>query len=184
MARRETRPRCADTVGTQPAVCDMELEYRVAWWERLQSCCDVFTRTPRLIRQHPRIPGRDDVTARMWIFPDVLQQLRHLVYVPAIRCYPVTPLRAINWSKLPFVVGPFVPNGYAVCFQVGDIRVTPEKPQQFVDDGAQMQFLGGNGGETLVQVETKLVAKQADRPGSSAVRFAAAISRMSCSRFR
>ena len=55
--------------------------------------------------------------------------------------------------------------------QVRNIRVAAQEPEQLVDDGAQMQFLGRNDRKTLAQIETHLIAEHAESPGTGPIIF-------------
>ena len=52
-----------------------------------------------------------------------------------------------------------------------NVGVAFEKPEQFVDDGFQMEFLGGEQGEAIVKVKAHLVSEYADGPRSGTVFF-------------
>src|SRR5690606_12828908 len=87
----------------------------------------------------------------------------------AIGAFPATPLLAIHRAKITVLVGPFVPDADLVVLQIGDVGVTGEEPQQFVDDRAQMQLLGGDQREAVVEVEAHLPAEHRARAGADAV---------------
>ena len=95
--------------------------------------------------------------------------------MPAIRRRPAAPLIAIHRAQLAIGVGPFVPDRHAVGFQVGDIGVAGQKPQQLVDDGFKVNFFGGDQRKTLRQVKAHLVAKDRARAGAGAVGFDVAV---------
>lgn len=66
-------------------------------------------------------------------------------------------------------IGPLVPNRHPVVVQVLDVGVAVQEPKQFVDDRAQVEFLGRQARKTGLQVEPHLMAEYADRSGSGAV---------------
>lgn len=76
---------------------------------------------------------------------------------------------AIDRPQVAVLVRPFVPDGNLVVLKVADVGVALQEPQQLMDDGAQMQFLGGQTGKALGQVEPHLVAENRDRPGPGPV---------------
>ena len=76
---------------------------------------------------------------------------------------------AIDRSQVAVVVCPCVPYVHVVPVQVADVRVASQEPEQLVDDGAQVEFLGRQTGEARGEVETHLVAEHAFRAGSRAV---------------
>ena len=82
---------------------------------------------------------------------------------------------AINRAEIAVFIRPFIPDGDAVFVQVLDIGVTLQEPEQFMDDRAQVQLLGGDGGKSGGQIVASLVAKDAERAGAGAVFFAHAV---------
>src|SRR6185369_13985334 len=81
----------------------------------------------------------------------------------------------VDRPEIAVLVGPFVPDADAVLLQVGDVGVALQEPQQFVDDGLEMQLLGGNHREAPAQVETHLPAENGARAGAGAVGFVMAV---------
>jgi hypothetical protein len=84
-------------------------------------------------------------------------------------------LSAINWAQFAFLVRPFVPYRNIVFLQISDIGIALEKPQELVDDGFQVQFLGSHHGKPVCQIEPHLMAEDAIGTGSRAVVFPDAI---------
>ena len=84
---------------------------------------------------------------------------------------PTSPLVAIYRPQIATWVGPFVPDAHPVFAEIFDVGIALKKPEQFVNDGFEMDFLGGNQGESLRQIEAHLVAKDADRAGAGPVVF-------------
>ena len=77
----------------------------------------------------------------------------------------------IYGAQVSVLVGPFVPDMDVVVKQVLDVRIALEEPQQFVDDSFQVEFLGGEQGESLLQVIARLRTEDAQRAGTGAVTF-------------
>ena len=95
-------------LAAQPAVCNIELEERVAGRERhVIERCDV--------------PRRDDVTARIRVGAQIGHHLGDLVDVLAVWSWPRTPLHAVDRPEFAVLVGPFVPDPDAVLLEVGDV---------------------------------------------------------------
>ena len=78
---------------------------------------------------------------------------------------------AIDGAQLAVFVGPLVPDAHAMLLQVFYVGVALEEPEQFVDDRLQVQFLGGQQRETVLQVVARLRAEDADGACSGAVAF-------------
>src|SRR5690606_32632704 len=62
-----------------------------------------------------------------------------------------------------------------VFAQVGDAGLAAQEPQQLVDDRAQVQLLGGDQREAVVQVEAHLPAEHAPRAGAGPVGLFSAV---------
>ena len=116
------------------------------------------------------IPGRDDVPARVGIFFDLRDDGVNLVDGAAVGRAPVAPLRAINAAEAAgFLVRPFVPNRHLVVVQIFYVRVAAQKPEQFVNDGAQVQLFGGEHGKIVAQIKPRLRAEHGISAGAGAV---------------
>ena len=72
-------------------------------------------------------------------------------------------------AEVTIFIGPLIPDAHTIVLQVFHIGVASEEPQEFMDDRLEMQLLGSEAGETLLKVETHLVAKHADGAGAGAV---------------
>ena len=140
------------------SVVGVELEHCVA--RRQRHLIDVR----RIPRAHDEPPG-------IRIALELLDQIGDLVNDTAVGSLPRPPLLAINRPEVAVFVRPFVPNGDLVVVQVLDVRVAAQEPQQLVDDGTQMQLLGGQQGKALLQVKPHLVAEYAVCARARAVGF-------------
>ena len=92
-----------------------------------------------------------------------------LVDCPAFRCRPCPPLAAIDRSQLAFGIFPLVPDRHAVFFQIPRIGFPPQKPQQLMNDRAQMEFLGRHARESLAQIIPRLSAENRNRASACPV---------------
>src|ERR1044071_2396514 len=117
------------------------------------------------------VPGADDVPAAVGIFPDPIDDPVDLVDGAAVRGAPVAPLRAVDAAQVTVLVGPLVPDADPVFVEVFDIRVAAEEPQQFVNDGFDVELLGGEQGKTFGQREARLGAESRQGTGAGAVGF-------------
>ena len=84
---------------------------------------------------------------------------------------PRTPLVTVDGTQIAVLVGPFVPDADLVVVQILDIGVAAEEPQQFVDDTLQMEFLGGQQGESVIEVVARLGSEDADGTSACTVAF-------------
>jgi hypothetical protein len=58
-----------------------------------------------------------------------------------------------------------------MVLKVFHIRVTGDEPKQFIYDGLQVKFLGGEKRESLTQVISRLVAEHTLGAGTGSVAF-------------
>ena len=116
-------------------------------------------RRQRHLVEFGHIPRRHDDATRIRVVFEVVQHSCNLVDVAAIRGRPATPLFAVHRPQVTVFIGPFVPDAHAIFLQITDIGVALQKPQQLVNDRAQMAFFGGDQREALGKVEAHLVAE-------------------------
>src|SRR6185503_7169588 len=121
-----------------------------------------------------RVPGRNDMAARIRPGGDVPDEVLDLVDFPPIGRAPVAPLVAVDRAELALVVGPFVPDGDAVLLQPAHVGVAAQEPEQLVGDRLEVQLLGGEQREAFAQVEAQLPAEERQRAGAGAVGLARA----------
>ena len=134
-----------------------------------------MTRRQRHLVDVGRIPRAHDQPPRIRIAPDHVDDIGDLVDASPIRRRPGAPLRSIDRAEIAVGVGPFVPDRNAVVFEIFDVGVAFEEPQQFVDDRFQRQLLGGQHRKAGRQIEAHLVAEDRQRPGAGAVGFLHAV---------
>ena len=65
-------------------------------------------------------------------------------------------MSTIDRSQIAFLIGPLIPDTHSVLLEVGRVRLTLEKPQQLVNDRAQVELLRGQQGKTPGEVEAQL----------------------------
>ena len=115
-----------------------------------------------------RVPGRDDQAPAYRCGGigldrfDARDQVGDLVDVPAVGGLPRTPLLAVDRPQFPIGVGPFVPDRDSVFLQVGDIRRTPQEPDQLVNDRIERQPLGRDERESQAQIKPNLSTENAE----------------------
>jgi hypothetical protein len=67
------------------------------------------------------------------------------------------------------LIRPFIPNRYAVIFEILNVGVAPQKPEQFVDDRFDVQLLRREQWEVFPQIETRLCTKDRQCAGAGAI---------------
>ena len=149
-------------LAAELAVRDVELEHRVAGHQRH-------------VGQIGDVPGADDQPPRIRVALDLVDDPADLVDLAAVGGRPASPLFAVDRAEFAVFVGPLVPDPDLVLFQIGDVGLALEEPQQLMDDRAQVQLLGGDQRETRVQIEAQLPAEHAARAGAGAIRFLRAV---------
>lgn len=117
------------------------------------------------------IPGADDVAAAVGILFEILDDAGDLIDGASLRGAPIAPLRAVDRPEVAVRIGPLVPDRDAVFLEVADVGVTLEEPEQLVNNGAEVQLLGGEQGKSLGQVEAFLRAENGERSRAGSVFF-------------
>ena len=93
-------------------------------------------------------------TAGVRILFDGIDSIRDLVYDFAVFGFPATPLFTVYRTEIAVFVGPFIPDPYTIVFQVFNIRITLQEPEQFVNNGFQVQLLGSYQWKAFLQIKT------------------------------
>ena len=115
------------------------------------------------------IPGADHEASAGGVVLDLFDDLFDLVDAAAFGRFPVGPLGAVDAAEVAVFVGPFIPDADFVFVEVSGVGVAFEKPEQLVDNGAQVQFLGRQAGEAFAQVEARLGSEDGIGAGAGAV---------------
>ncbi len=136
--------------------CHVELEERMAGHER------------HLV-ELGHVPCAHDDAAAVGVVFERVNDLLDLVNVASIGGGPAAPLNAVHGTKVAVFAGPFVPNGDVAFFEPVVVAGTCEKPQQLLNDGAQVNLFGGHQWEPFMEVKPHLVAKHALGARASAV---------------
>ena len=85
-----------------------------------------------------RIPCADHVAAAVGIIFERMDDCFDLIGAAAVAGTPIGPLSTVNATEVTVFVGPVVPDVDFVILQVFDIGVAFEKPEQLMNDGAQV----------------------------------------------
>ena len=78
---------------------------------------------------------------------------------------------AVDRSEIAVFIRPFIPDRHTMVLKILYIRISCNKPQQFIDDGLEMNFLGCQERKTFAQVITHLITEHTLGAGSGAVTF-------------
>ncbi len=146
----------------EPPVGHVELEQQV-------------TRREAHARDLGDVPGADDHAARVRIAAERINHRLHLVEALPVGRGPRAPLRAVHGAELALLVRPLVPDGDAVLAQIADVRVAAQEPEQLVHDRTQVHLLRRHHREAGGQIETHLVAEDAQRARPRPVALAHAL---------
>ena len=98
-----------------------------------------------------------------------------LIDAAPVRRRPRAPLIAVDGPEIAVAVRPFVPDADPVVLQVLDVGVPLQEPQELVNDGFEVQLLGGEHGKTSAKIEVRLIAEHAERSGARAVALGVAV---------
>ena len=101
--------------------------------------------------------------------PDHLAMSRPLVRpsrVDHLDCF--TELRQVT-DEVAVGVGPVVPDRDAVVFQIFNVGLAPQEPEQFMHDRPEGKPLGGQHRKARCEIEAHLMAEDRQRAGARAV---------------
>jgi hypothetical protein len=96
------------------------------------------------------VPCANEVTARVRVVFQAVDKVGNLVDVTAFRDRPRPPLVTVDWAQIAIFVSPFIPNSHLVVVEILDIGIAGEKPEELVDDRAQMELFCGKAREAVV----------------------------------
>ena len=108
---------------------------------------------------------------RIRVVLEAAHQLGDLVHDAAVGGFPAPPLFTVDRPEVAVLVSPFVPDADAVFLQVSDVGVALQEPQQFMNDGFQMQLFGRHHRKAAREVEAHLPAENGAGAGAGAVGF-------------
>ena len=121
------------------------------------------------------VPGADDHASGVGVVFDLIDNLGNLVNVFAASGRPGAPLNAVDRAEVAIRGCPFVPDGDAAFLEPAGVGVAIEEPQEFIDDGFEVNFFGGDEWETFLQVKAHLVTEDAACACACAVCFCDAV---------
>ena len=102
-----------------------------------------------------------------WFINVVLHLDKHLTELidgPAIGGLPGPPLRSVDRPEISLGVGPLIPDGDTVLLEISRVGVTPDEPQQLMDDRLQMHFLVVNSGKPAARSKRSCAPKMLSVP--------------------
>ena len=67
----------------------------------------------------------------------------------------------VNRAQIPIGGSPFVPNGNTVLFKPFNVRLAPQKPEQFNNNRAQVELFRGQARKAIGQIKAHLVSENA-----------------------
>ncbi len=117
------------------------------------------------------VPCAHNDAAAVGVAFERVDDLLNLVNMTAIGSGPAAPLHAVNGAKVTVFAGPFVPDRHVAFFQPVVVARACQEPQQLLNDGPQVNLLGGHQRESFVQIKAHLVAKHALGARACAVGF-------------
>ena len=118
-----------------------------------------------------RIPCRHNEPAGIRIAPDHFYHIGELVDAPPVRGRPTAPLVSVHRAEVSVFVSPFVPDAHSVVLEIFYVGVPGYEPQEFIDDGLEMHFLGGKERKSVREIESHLIPEDTLRPDARPVLF-------------
>src|SRR5262249_34907754 len=113
----------------------------------------------RHFRQFCYVPCTDDEPPAIGAGFYLFNKVAYLVNGFSISAFPTAPLFAVDRSQFALFVGPFVPDRYAVVFEVLDIGLPFQEPKQFINDAFEVELFGGYQWKSFLEVKPHLVAE-------------------------
>jgi hypothetical protein len=145
-------------LAAEATVGHIELEENMAWREVH-------------LREFAHIPRRNKEPAGVGVVLYLVDEVGDLVDVRAVGAAPRAPLVTVDGSQLTIFTSPLVPDAYFVVVEILNVSIASEEPKQFVYDRTEMEFLGGEEREAVIEMETHLIAKSTQRTGARPVVF-------------
>ena len=133
------------------------------------ACPDVILWGHFFARQEGDVPCADDVAAAVGIGADGLDNASDLIDNLSVGTFPCAPLGAVYGAQIAVFGRPFVPDGDLVFVQVLNVRAALQEPEQFMDDGTDVQALGRQKRQAVFQVVPHHAAENGACAGSGAV---------------
>jgi len=143
-------------LAAQLGVRNVKLEERMARRERHD-------------RQVRGVPSGNQNATAVRLLTHEPHRFGDLVDHLTVRPLPTPPLRAVNRSKVTPLIRPFIPDCDSVIVQIFGVGVSAQKPQQLVDDRAQVDFLRRDQRKRAPEVEARLRTEKPDGSGPSAI---------------
>src|SRR5262245_56014458 len=100
------------------------------------------------------IPRADDQPTAVRVGSDLLDHVINLMDGTPFRRAPVAPLRPIDPAQVSVSIRPLIPDAHPMLVEPANVRISTQKPKQLVDDGLEMELLGGEDRETLTEWES------------------------------
>jgi hypothetical protein len=118
-----------------------------------------------------RVPGANQMPPAVRGGLDLVDDLIELMNRPAFRRAPVTSLGSVDTTEVTVSIGPFIPDANAVFVEIRCIRVSANKPQQLINHGPQVNLLGRQEWEAVIQRIPRLGTEDGQRSRSRPIRF-------------
>lgn len=154
-AQKNIRRTLIELAG-QATLGDIKLKKEVAGGERHPVN---FAHIPRIDNHPARVGGR----------LNLLDHLADLINHPTIRRVPGPPLCPVHGAKFTIFVRPLVPDADAVFLQVTHVGFPMQKPDQFVNDGFEMELFGGDDGKSILEIKAHLMPKNGKGAGPRSI---------------
>src|SRR5215207_10417663 len=140
----------------EPSPRDIELEEAMA--RRKRHALDIG-----------RVPGRHNEPAGIRIAPQGRDDQGELIDRRAVGRGPGSPLRSIDRTQIAIGIGPFIPDADAMFLKKGGVGIAADEPQKLIDDGTDVEALGGDDRKTGSKIESHLMAENRSGSGAGAV---------------
>ena len=133
----------------------------------LEKC---VTGRQRHVIDHRCVPGADDMTARIGVAGDLVDDEGELIDLSAIGALPAAPLGSVDGTEFSgFGVRPFIPDRDPCLLERPDVALPADEPEKFSNHRFQVNFLGGQERKPGAEIEPDLAAEEGASAGSGAI---------------
>ena len=82
---------------------------------------------------------------------------------------------SIYRAQVSFPISPFIPDADTVFLEIGDIRISFQKPKKLVNNGFNVEFFCREERKAFAKIYAHLMTKYTDSPGACPITFTSAM---------
>lgn len=159
----------------QLIICHIELIKQMARWQSHLPVPGILLRAHRLIGKVLDVPPMEEDATAVRVRLQRIDDIVDLIDGFAVLGRPGRPLLTVDRAKVTVFSRPLIPDADTVLLEPFGVGVTVQEPDHLVDDALEMQLLGGEEREAILQVVAELATKDTQRACAGAIAFLDAI---------